>query len=401
MRLTKTVVDAARYQGDGVSQDIRWDDTQRGFGLRVYPSGVRSFVVAYRVSGRKRIVSLGQYGEKTSEGPLTVQRARKKAEKVWVAAREGKDLLEKEATGKTVAELADRYLEVHAKPKKARRSVKEDKALLKQIIQPKLGKRSIESISRADVRRLHHSLRATPFRANRALALLSKMLNLAESWGMRPDNSNPCRHVERYPEPRRGRFLSTEEVETLGKVLSKAEKDGKEPPSAIAAIRLLILTGCRREEILSLRWDQVDFERSLLNFEESKTGRKTVPLGAAALELLSKLPRVEGNRYALPGKKEGAHFVGLPKVWQRLRETASLEDVRLHDLRHTFGGVGAGGGLSLPIIGKILGHTQAATTQRYAHLAADPLRQAADRISGEIAAALNGKAEGEVVRLDH
>ncbi len=399
MRLTKTFVDAARYEGDGASQDIRWDNTLPGFGLRLYPSGMKSFVVAYRLAGRKRIVSLGKYGEQTTEGPLTVQRARKKAEKVRVAARDGEDLLEKDATGQTIAELADRYLDVHAGPKKAPRSVKEDKAMLAQIIRPKLGKRPIESISRADVRKLHHSLRATPVRANRVLALLSKMLNLAESWGIRPDGSNPCRHVERYPEKRRERFLSIEELERLGKALKNAEEDSKEPPSAIASIRLLILTGCRLQEILGLRWDQVDFERGLLRFAESKAGQKTVPLGAAALALLTRLPRLSGNPHVIPGKKEGGHFVGLPKVWQRIRQQAKLEDVRLHDLRHTFASFGAAGGLSLPIIGKLLGHSQPTTTQRYAHLAADPLRQAADRISREIAAAMSGQDVGEVRRL--
>ncbi|MFQ5528202.1 MAG: site-specific integrase, partial [Thermoanaerobaculia bacterium] len=152
--------------------------------------------------------------------------------------------------------------------------------------------------------------------------------------------------------------------------MAKAEEGGKEPPAAIAAIRLLILTGCRLGEILGLRWDQVDFERQLLRFQESKTGQKAVPLGAAALELLSELSRDEGNPHVIPGKKPGSHFVGMAKVWQRIRKQAQLEDVRLHDLRHSFASVGAGAGLSLPIIGKLLGHTQAATIQRYAHLGA-------------------------------
>ncbi len=225
------------------------------------------------------------------------------------------------------------------------------------------------------------------------------MLNLAESWGIRPDGSNPCRHVERYPEKRRERFLSAEELERLGRVLTEAEAEGAEPLSAIAAIRLLILTGCRVQEILGLRWEQVDFERRQIHFEESKTGQKAVAFGAAALELLSDLPRHEGNPHVIPGKKEGAHFVGMPKVWQRIRTRAGLEDVRLHDLRHSFASVGAGAGLSLPIIGKLLGHTQAATTQRYAHLAADPVREAADRVSAEIAAALNGQTKSEVKPL--
>ena len=157
--------------------------------------------------------------------------------------------------------------------------------------------------------------------------------------------------------------------------------------------------GCRLQEILALRWEQVDFERGLLRFEESKTGQKTIALGAAALELLSGLPHLEGNPYVTPGKKDGAHFVGMPKVWQRIRKRAGLEDVRLHDLRHSFASAGAGAGLSFPIIDKLLGNTQAATTQRYAHLAVAPVRQAADRISGEIAAAMSGQAKGKVTSI--
>ena len=239
----------------------------------------------------------------------------------------------------------------------------------------------------------------TPYQANRVLALLSKVFNLAERWGLRPDGSNPCRHVERYPEKRRERYLSAEELARLGEVLTEVERASEEPASAIAAIRLLILTGCRRNEVLSLRWEEVDFERSLLLLADSKTGRKAVPVGAPTLALLAELPRLEGNPHVLPGEKAGAHFVGLAKVWQRIRKQAGLEDVRVHDLRHSFASVGAGAGLSLPIIGKLLGHTQAATTQRYAHLAADPVRQAADRISEEIAAAMSGKPKGEVTPI--
>ena len=171
-------------------------------------------------------------------------------------------------------------------------------------------------------------------------------------------------------------------------------------PSAVNAIRLLVMTGCRKGEILSLRWQDVDFERSCFRLPESKTGAKVVPVGAAVLKLLEGLPKIEGNEFVLPGDKEGTHFVGLPKVWREIRERAGLSGVRLHDLRHSFASVGAAGGDSLFMIGKLLGHRQSGTTARYAHLADDPLKATADRISGTIAAAMKGDTDGaEVVRL--
>ncbi len=236
-----------------------------------------------------------------------------------------------------------------------------------------------------------------PIAANRCLALLSKMLNLAEAWGLRPDGSNPTRHVAKYRERKVERFLSNVEFARLGTVLEEAARTG-EHASVVAAIRLLILTGARRDEILSLRWEHVDFERGCLRLPDSKTGAKTIPLGAPALELLADLPRLNDNPYVLPGARPGRHYVGLGKAWRRLRAKAELPDVRLHDLRHSYASVGAGQNESLHVIGALLGHRDTASTQRYAHLSDDPMRAAADRISGHLAAAMAGKS-GEVVPL--
>ncbi len=183
----------------------------------------------------------------------------------------------------------------------------------------------------------------------------------------------------------------------MGDVLAEAAKAG-EHPSVVAAIRLLVFTGCRRAEILTLKWAYVDFERGCLDLPDSKTGAKTVPLGAPALELLADLPRVEGNPYVLPGRRPKAHFVAIEKAWQQLRAKAGLRDVRLHDLRHSYAAMGAGLGESLHMIGSLLGHSLPSTTQRYAHLSEDPRRAAADRISGHLAAAMADKS-GEVVPL--
>lgn len=262
---------------------------------------------------------------------------------------------------------------------------------------PALGKRKVVSISTKDVADLHHELRSKPFQANRLLALLSKMLNLAEAWGLRPLHSNPCSHVERYREPKRERFLSPAELTKLGEALAEVEDNGSEDPAAILAIRLLLLTGARRNEILTLRWEHVDLDNGLLKLPDSKTGPKSVPLGPAAVALLAALPRVEANPYVAPGRRSGDRFKGLHRPWARIRERAGLPDLRLHDIRHSFVAVGIAANLGLPVLGSILGHKHPATTARYAHLADDPRRAAASRISQEIAANLNGQPAAEVI----
>jgi integrase len=220
---------------------------------------------------------------------------------------------------------------------------------------------------------------------------------MAEVWGERAPGSNPCRYVEKFRERKRERFLSAEELARLADALEQAE--GNEPLSAVAAIRLLILTGCRLSEILSLRWEWVDSERGCLILPDSKTGAKTVPLGAPALRVLTELSWQEDSPYVLPAERGTGHFIGIQKPWQRIRGAARLNDVRLHDLRHSFASVAVSGGDSLYLVGKVLGHRQSRTTERYAHLKDDPLRAVADRTSGRIAAMMEGKRAGKVVGL--
>jgi integrase len=352
-------------------------------------------VLSYRAKNRKRQATLGLYG------PLTVQQARKRAHRMLVQVFDGEDPVQEKRhyrASPTLADLAERYMEEHAIPKKRPSSVKSDERLLRLHILPRLGRTKVADLDRRDVFALHHGMRKTPAQANRALALLSKMLNLAEQWGDRPDHTNPTRHVDRFREHPKERFLSGSELERLGAALREAEEAGSEHPSAILAIRLLALTGARRNEILCLRWREVDFERALIDID-SKTGRKRIPLPAPALELLSKALRLRGNPYVCFGAHRGKRLVGLQRPWERIRSAAGLDDVRLHDLRHSHAAMGAGLGLGLPIIGKLLGHTQAATTQRYAHLADHPVRLAAERVAGEIGAALAGR-RGQVARIE-
>ena len=216
--------------------------------------------------------------------------------------------------------------------------------------------------------------------------MLSKLFNLAEVWGVRPDGSNPTRHVEKYKEDKRGRYLTHDELTRLGQVLAEAQDSGTEPIAAIAAFRLLLLTGCRLGEIQTLKWEYV--QGSALLLPDSKTGAKRVALGNAALGILMAIPRMAENPYVITGRNPGSHLTDLERPWRRIRQRAGLPDVRIHDLRHSFASNAVGLGESLPIIGKLLGHTQVQTTARYAHLANNPVQLAADRISDDIARAL-------------
>jgi integrase len=217
------------------------------------------------------------------------------------------------------------------------------------------------------------------------------MMNLAEAWGLRLDGSNPVRHVKKYREDKRERYLTKAELQRLGTVLADAQIKRSESPFAVAAIGLLVLTGARLNEILTLRWEYVDLENEVLRLPDSKTGAKLIYLNAVAINLLRTMPRMAGNPYVIAGKNSGARLINLQKPWRRIRAKANLDDVRIHDLRHSFASVAAGTGMSLPMIGKLLGHSQPVTTARYAHLAVDPIRAASNLIGAEISAAMNGK----------
>jgi len=390
-KLTKRLVESI---GPSDSDSFVWDAELKGFGLKVTPRGNRIYILHFRAKGRLKRFTIGKHG------PITCDQARQEAAKLLGQVAAGVDPAEAKAIERkvvTMADFAGRYLEEHAESKKKPRSLAEDRRMLTSYILPALGGRKIDAVSRGDVAKLHHSLRETPYQANRVLALVSKMFNLAERWGLRPDGSNPCRHVEKYKEAKRERFLSADELGRLGAALSQAEAGG-ESPHAVAAIRLLLLTGARLNEILTLQWSMVDFPGACLRLEDSKTGRRVIHLSPPALELLAGIPRLEGNPYVIPGERPESHWVNLSKPWRRMSARAGIE-ARLHDLRHSHASVAAAAGLGLPIIGGLLGHTQAATTQRYAHLADDPLKAAAAEVGRRIAEALSRSPESKVVVL--
>jgi integrase len=291
-----------------------------------------------------------------------------------------------------VEALAKRYLREHAIPKKKPSSVTSDQQLLDNHVIPKLGRLRVAEVTRNDVSALHHSLRKTPYQANHALSLISKMMNLAERWGLREDGTNPCRHVERYREHKRERYLSAAETARLGDALTALVREEKISKSCAAAVRLIALTGARRGEVCGLRWEYIDWERACLRLPDSKTGPKVIPLAAPALQLLANLPR--RSEWCFP-TEQGDLPADLSRPWDRIREQAKLPGFRIHDLRHTCASVLAAQGESLIVIGKLLGHTVPATTARYAHLSDDPVRAAAERVGAQIARALSGSGAPE------
>jgi len=389
-RLTKRVVESTQPDPD---RDVfLWDSLMPGFGVRIKPTGVASYLVDYRnARGRKRRVTIGKHGV------FTCEEAREHARSLLNEAALGGDPADDRDARrrpKTLADVWEIYLAQHLQLKRKPSTASTYEGHWRLYIRDELGDQPIDDIRPRDIQRLHASLPHIPVQANRMLATLSAVLNYAERLELRPQGSNPCRFIERYPEKRRERFMTTEELQRLGEVLAEAERSNSEHPSAILAVRLLALTGMRKGEVQQLRWQDVDPERGFAFLPDSKTGRKAVPLSQAALDLINEADRLEGNPYVCPGDRPGAHFVGLQKMWERVRSKAKLGSLRLHDLRHTFASHGAAIGLDLFHIGKVLGHSQTRTTQRYAHLASHPLQEAANRIGGSIAAALYGAEEG-------
>ncbi|MBI9081853.1 MAG: integrase arm-type DNA-binding domain-containing protein [Pseudodesulfovibrio sp.] len=395
-KITKKLVDAIKA---GESDKFHWDSQLSGFGVRVKPSGVKSFFVQFRnEAGRSRRLTLGQYGH------LTCEQARQMAQDHLSAVAHGGDPVEQKQQARkaiTMAELAERYLLEHARPHKKPASIAQDEQMIRDYILPRMGHMPAKAITKTDAARLIHSLRETPVAANRTRALLSKMFSLAETWGIRPDGSNPCRHVQKFREVSKERYLSGPELARLGAALAQAEqRPNPEHPSAILAIRLLLFTGCRKNEILSLQWEHVDLERGLLNLPDSKTGKKIVPLGGPALDLLKSAPRLQWNPYVCHGEKQGGHLIGLAKIWQRIRTAAEITDVRIHDLRHGFASMATAHNIGLPIVGALLGHTRPQTTAKYSHLSTDPLSAAADMISRKIQEAMGMPVvSGNVVQM--
>ena len=382
-KITKRTVDSL---SPGPSDMLIWDAEVKGFGVRCRPSGSKHYFLKTRIGGRQRWLKIGRHGS-----PWTPDTARREALRLLGLKASGQDPATERDRQKgtvTITELADRFLREHVAQHCKPRTVEEYERAVRDYIKPALGQHRITDLTRADVAGFHHKHRERPCQANRSLAVLSKMLNLAEAWGLRTEGRNPCRYVKKYREEKRQRYLTRDELQRLGAALTEADRNGTETPFVLGAIGLLILTGARLTEILTLRWEFVALADGVLRLPDSKTGAKEIYLNDAAIKKLRGMPKMAENPYVVAGRKTGARLINLQKPWRRIRAEAGLPDVRIHDLRHSFASIAVSGGMSLPMIGKLLGHTQPVTTARYAHLATDQVRAASNLIGTEISAAM-------------
>jgi integrase len=406
---TKRLCDAAEAHEEPY---ILWAGDPAGFGLRVQPSGHKSFVLKYRASGRQRWLTLGAYGV------LTVDQARKLARGALADVAKGGDPAADKSDARqapTVRDLCERFTEEHM-PKLKPKTTRPYQRLIDDRILKHFGPVKLDGVSRGDVVKWHHGMRATPIEANRALLLLHKLFAMAALWEWHA-GPNPAQGVPKNTETARERSVTGVELYRIAKAIGDLERTAKRPlsPYLALAFRLLLLTGCRKDEILTLAWEHVDTDAGVLRLQDSKSGRKTVVLSAAAVDLLKRAPRMTGSPWVATRQHRDAdgewqHVVSVAPAWARVLAEAStkqdgepdvnVSDLHLHDLRHGYASTGASAGLSLPIIGALLGHADQASTNRYSHLQTDPLKVAADLIGGEIWAAMNGTPAADVVNLD-
>ena len=374
----------------GDRESIFWDRTLPGFGVRVYPSGAKVYILQSRAGRKSRRITIGRHGL------VTAEQARRKAAQIIadnIATREKSsqpDCVHQCVRSPTVAEVAERYMREHASVRCKPNTVKHYRNTLERHLLPVLGDLRLEEIGRERVATLQYSLHETPATANKTIGLLSRLFSMAEVWGITPDGSNPCRFLRKYKERRCDRFLSEEEFRNLGRVLDEVEAEGRINPSAAAALRLLMLTGCRRNEILNLRWENVDLDAGELHLQDTKTGARSVALSPSACRVLADLPQLPDNPWVITGTKPGKRLANLNKTWLSIRARAGLGDVRIHDLRHSFASRALALGESLPMIGKLLGHRKVETTSRYAHLGLESAKASAASISESLRDDLDG-----------
>ena len=379
-RITGRSVDALRA---GLKDAVFWDRDLAGFGVRVHATGRKVYVVQSRGPGGLKRLSLGPHGD------LFPQDARKRAREIIDRIKRGMDPIPAAPAPEcTVAGLAERYLRLHVSAHCRENSARLYRLELERHVLPALGAKPIGAVTRGDVVGLHHRLRDTPYTANRAVKILSRMFRQAESWELMPPGCNPCRSVRLYRERPRDRFLSQAEYRRLGLALREAAamSNGSLWPGAVAAIRLLLLSGCRKGEILTLRWDDVDMTARELRLRDAKTGPRMVPLTPPLLAVLAGIAPVEGNPWVIRGRKPGTHLTDLSYYWARIAARAGLDGARIHDIRHSYASRALALGESLTMIGRLLGHARVGTTARYAHLRRDAEKAAARRVGDSIAA---------------
>ena len=376
-RLTDNLVRRTLAPAQG--QHFLWDDEVKGFALRVTSGGARSFVLDYRVEGRQRRITLGSYPD------WSLQAARRAAKDMKRLVDQGHDPMgdrHDERRAPTMKDLWERYQIEHL-ARKAARSQADERSMWEKIILPRLANIKVRRVASSDIDALHEDItkvRGTPVRANRVIEVLRKAFNLAIRWEW--IDRNPTVGVRRNPEEKRHRYLSREEIGRLVTALNA------HPEKVSAdAIKLLMLTGARRGEVLNASWDQFDLKNGIWVKPSSHTKQRRlhrVPLNGPALRLLLELKTRSIGPFVFSGA-DGRPLTDVKRSWSSICKTARIEGCRLHDLRHSFASILVSSGASLPLIGQLLGHTQVTTTQRYAHLFDETLRQATEKVASFIA----------------
>ncbi len=358
---------------------IHYDEKLRGFGVRVYPSGRKSFVLNYYYKGRERRMVIGGYPE------WTVLAARKQAEWFLVEIGKGRDPLEQRNNDRdapTVQDMFERY-EKDYMPKLAPRGAQDQRSMFIKSILPRLGSKKVEDVTFSDCEALHrHLTKDRPLRANRVIEVLRRAFNLAIKWGWL--ERNPASGIEKNPEHKRERYLSPDEIRRL-----LIELDRHPQRTSCDAIRFILFTGCRRGEALNATWDQFDSELQIWTKPAATTKQRRlhrVPVSPEVSQLLQ-LRRERSKSRFIFSSSRGRALTDIKKTWASVIKSADIKDARIHDLRHTFASIAVSQGQSLPIVGAMLGHTQAQTTMRYAHLIDDALKEAAEGVTRSMIAA--------------
>jgi integrase len=368
-KLTKRIVES--HLPDHSKRILIWDTEVTGFCVRIYPTGKKTYFFQYRNSYKEtKFIKIGVHGN------ITTEQARDKAVQLALKVSAGEDPsieVPYKTTSPTMEDLAEKYLTLHAENEKRPKSIKEDKAMLQHYVLKEFGSRKVVDVTFEDIQKLHASLNKTRVRSNRILSLLHKMFNLSIQWKWRTDN--PASGIKKYQEHKRTRWLNEDEMKRLLIAL-----DTYPSRTTTNIIRLLLLTGARKHEVLEATWDQFDLEKGVWTKKAHTTKQKKMehsPLSPAALAVLNSIKEGKANSpFLFPGNIQGKPIQDIKKSWATIIKLANLKDIRVHDLRHTYASHLVSSGLSLSIVGKLLGHTQASTTQRYAHLADEPLREA-------------------------
>jgi integrase len=419
IKLTKRSVESLTPAAAPV---VYYDDKLAGFGVRVMPSGRRSYFVQYRSKHHRcRWFTIGAHGEVTADAARTM--AQRILQTVAVDGRDPSGEREAFRTAPTVSDLLDRHIAEHIEQRNRPSTRAAYKAIIERDIRPEIGRLKVATVTRQDMHRLHAARAGTPRQANLILAVCSKAFSLAELWEMRPEGTNPCSKIERYRENHRERFLSAEELARLGATLRQAETvglpwntgaDSKHPTKpemrrtlykrvTTAVIELLLFTGCRLSEVLNLRWEHVDFNAGTIALPETKSGRpQVVVMNSQARQVLKELEAAKASEFVLPSTVDLRHpfsKAGIEAAWTKIRTAAGLEDVRLHDLRHTVGTYAGQSGANAFLVRDLLRHKNLAMTGRYVNRADHPVRTLSDQVGERIAAGLAGVTGGEVVAL--